>query len=138
MIQFKYNSNHKLITAIAIVLWAIFRFTGDNETLKQYDNGQIKKSGGFTSAKNQGKWTWYYENGGKKMEGAFLAGKRDGVWVTWDANGNKITEGYYQNDMLNGKFVRWDANGNMEEHLTYQNDKVVQKLSLNNPVNRPQ
>jgi len=134
VIQFKYNSYHKLLTGIAIILWAIFHFTGENESSKKYENGQLKKTGGFSSGKNQGNWTWYYENGEKKMEGAFLAGKRNGIWITWDQNGHKITQGNYENDKLNGEFIRWDAKGNMEEHSIYLNDKVIQKLSLNSSI----
>lgn len=137
MIQFRYNSYHKLLTALAIVVWAIVRFTGENESAKQFNNGQIKKIGGFSSAKNQGMWTWYYENGKKKMQGSFITGKRKGNWLTWDQNGNKITQGSYENDQLNGEFVRWDITGEVSEHLLYKDDKVIQHLSLSGPIELP-
>ena len=132
MIQFRYNSHHKLIIGIAIILWAMFRFTGENEEGKSYENGQIKKIGGFNSGKNHGNWTWYYKNGKKKMEGTFLSGKRDGIWVIYDQNGIKLSQGNYKNDQLNGEFTKWNSKGDMLEKSIYKDDIVIKHLLVDN------
>ncbi len=128
MFQFSYNSYHKIITASIVVIWAIWHFAGESEAPKIYDNGQVKKTGGFSNGKNHGKWTWYYDNGQKKMQGTFIHGKRNGTWITWDKYGRKLTEGNYEKDRLNGTFIRWNAEGEIEEHLVYRNDIVVELL----------
>lgn len=126
MSQFQYNSYHKFITGIIIVLWAVFHFTSNRSNDAYYDNGQIKRYESFKNGKNHGKWIWYYENGRKKMEGTFTNGERTGIWNTWDSNGNILTQGEYAGDKLNGYFIRWDASGKQVEKLYYSNDRVVQ------------
>jgi len=128
MIQFRYNSYHKLLTGIAIIVWSVFHFTGNNESDNTFNNGQIKRTGGFDKGMNNGKWVWYYENGVKKMEGSFNNGKRTEIWSIWDINGNKISEGHYKNDQLNGPFTRWKANGEIISKSIYKNDIEIQKL----------
>jgi antitoxin component YwqK of YwqJK toxin-antitoxin module len=131
MSSFRYNSNHKLIVGIAIVLWAAFHFSGNNDKQNFFSNGQVKRVGGYSHGKNHGSWIWYYENGNKKMQGTFNNGKRTGIWLIWDRNGTKTTESNYLNDRLNGEFTRWDSNGNITERLLYQGDKIIQQLPLN-------
>lgn len=133
MSQFRYNSYHKLLTGIAIIVWAVWHFSGENESGKYYENGQIKRTGMFSNGKNNGKWTWHYENGNKKIEGHFVNGKRNGLWTTWDLQGNKLTEGNYENDQLNGEFIRWNSKGEIIEHATYFNDIEVNKIAISIP-----
>jgi len=130
MIPFRYNSYHKLITGIVIIIWTLFHFTGENKTSNTFDNGQIKWTGGFSNGLNHGKWVWYYENGVKKMEGSFINGKRRGIWEIRDINGNKISEGQYENDKLNGSFIKWNSHGEIISRSVYKNDIKIQKLII--------
>ena len=130
MIQFRYNSYHKLLTGIAIIIWTLFHFTGENKSSNTFESGQIKRTGGFSNGLNHGKWVWYYENGVKEMEGSFINGKRNGIWKIWDRNGSKISEGNYENDKLNGTFTRWGSNGEIISKSVYKNDEEIQKLTV--------
>ncbi|MBK7286407.1 MAG: hypothetical protein IPI95_04480 [Flavobacteriales bacterium] len=38
--MFNYNSNHKFITGIIIVLWAAFHFTARDKDPTRYENGR--------------------------------------------------------------------------------------------------
>jgi len=127
MFRFRYNSYHKVITGLAIIVWAVYHFASGNESSEHYDNGQVKVYGDFENGKNHGKWIWYYENGQKKMEGTFQNGKREGLWMTWDRNGNQLTEGAYEADRLNGTYIRWNVEGDVVEHLVYKNDVEVER-----------
>ena len=127
---FRYNSYHKAITVVAIILWIIFHFSGTDNSGKHFDNGQLKRSGSFSNGKNQGKWTWYYENGNKKMEGSFINGKRNGEWITWSKSGRKLTQGHYENDRLNGEFIRWGKNQKIIEQLIYKDDVLIRKIKI--------
>ncbi|NOG58578.1 MAG: hypothetical protein HND54_12635 [Bacteroidetes bacterium] len=131
MALFSYNSNHKIITVIILIAWAIFQFSSSTSSSEKYDNGQVKRIGSVKNGKNQGKWVWYYENGNKKMEGNFLNGKRHGVWTTWYANGKKLTVGNYENDRLNGLFTKYDEHEIVIEQINYKNDVPIHSKSLN-------
>src|SRR5690606_35992687 len=93
--MFSYNSSHKVIIGIIIVLWAAFHFTARDEDPGRYPNGQAKYSGSLVDNQNHGRWTWYYENGKRRMEGQFDRGKRQGLWTTWASDGTKRSEGLY-------------------------------------------
>jgi antitoxin component YwqK of YwqJK toxin-antitoxin module len=124
--MFKYNSKHKLIIGVLIMLWAAYSFSGkrSNDT---FDNeGHLLQTGNFKEGKNHGKWTWFYQNGAKKLEGSFNMGSREGVWITYNKNGSKITESNYRNDKLNGKHTIWDDNGNLVEVINYLNDERLE------------
>ena len=121
--SFSYNSNHKVITALIFVAWAIFNFVIRDDNKFEYDNGQKKRVGTTQGNKNNGVWTWYYDNGGKNMQGKFRDGKREGKWITWDTEGNKIIECEYENDRLNGQYILW----NKDQEITYQKAYIDDK-----------
>lgn len=125
--MYSYNSNHKLIVVIIVILWTLFHFKSNDNSGKYYDNGKVKQSGKAVKAKNHGDWVWYYKNGNKKMQGKFKNGKRDGIWTTWDKNGYKLTEGYYEKDKLNGDFKRWE-NNKLLLHFRYVDDKLTTRI----------
>ncbi len=123
--MFNYNSNHKIITGIIIVLWAAFHFTARDKDPTRYENGQVRYSGNVVNDLNNGRWTWYYENGKRRMEGQFDRGKRQGIWTTWASDGTMLTEGMYVNDRLNGDYSQWDAQGKLTSHIRYVDDMPV-------------
>ena len=128
--MFHYNSSHKIITGIIIILWAAFHFTARDSDAARYDNGQIKYSGSVVNDLNHGRWTWYYENGKRRMEGQFDRGKRQGIWTTWGSDGTKLTEGMYVNDRLNGEYTQWNAEGKEVSRIHYVNDVPVDKDTI--------
>lgn len=105
--MFKYNSKHKLIIGVLIMLWAAYSFSGrrTNDTFDK--NGKLLQTGNFKEGKNHGKWTWFYENGAKKLEGSFNMGSREGVWLTFDSNGDTLNKCFYIQDKLNGSFISY-------------------------------
>jgi antitoxin component YwqK of YwqJK toxin-antitoxin module len=123
-VAFSYNSNHKVITALIFIAWAIFNFVIREDSEFQYDNGQKKRTGAVKENKNNGLWTWYYDNGKKNMQGNFKNGKREGVWITWDTEGNKVIECEYSNDKLNGEYILWSKDEVIYQK-TYINDKPI-------------
>lgn len=125
-IKFKYNSNHKIITVIIVIIWAVTHFIVNKNNDNYYDNGQIKSRGSSINEKNSGKWLWYYENGFKKMEGEFVNGKREGKWTIWDKNGNKISESIYKNDKLNGLAIKFNVEGVIINKQLWQNDILIE------------
>lgn len=121
--MFKYNSHHKIITVIILLIWSILHFS-TKEKEPTYNNGQARSTGGVKNGKNHGHWVWYYHNGAKKMEGEFNNGKRVGVWITYDINGRKLTQAKYVNDQLNGEFIRW-ISLEKTQHQYYKNDELI-------------
>lgn len=124
---FNYNSRHKFITALIVVGWAVYHFTGGRETINYHTNGNVSQTGDFKDGKNHGLWIWFYDNGKKQMQGAFQKGTRTGKWEFWDKEGNKIKESMYENDLLNGKSIFWDKEGNIIEVKHYIKDKEQRK-----------
>ena len=123
--MFHYNSTHKIIIGVIIMLLAAFQFTARDKDPTRYGNGQVKYSGSVVNDLNNGRWTWYYENGKPSMQGEFHKGKRQGIWTTWGNDGTKLSEGLYKDDRLNGDYVQWNAQGKEVSHLRYVNDVPV-------------
>lgn len=131
--MFSYNSSHKVIIGIIIVLWAAFHFTARDEDPGRYPNGQAKYSGSLVDNQNHGRWTWYYENGKRRMEGQFDRGKRQGLWTTWASDGTKRSEGLYVNDRLNGEYTMWNEQGKEISRTRYVNDVPVKTDTIAAP-----
>lgn len=125
MSAFRYNSNHKAITALLIIAVAVASFYLGRRGAPTYANGQAKREGGTVDGRNNGRWTWYYPGGQKKMEGFFDRGKRTGRWLTFAANGDTITEAFYANDKLNGTYTVFGTNGQPNKVVLYSNDQQV-------------
>jgi len=123
--MYKYNSYHKIVVAILVVLWAIFHFSQRDDRGLYYENGQIKRNGGSVKSMNEGIWTWYYEDGTIQIRGNFHEGKREGIWESFDQNGNLISESSYVGNMLNGPFVKYGSDGQIIRQEIYENDKRV-------------
>lgn len=119
--MFKYNSKHKIIIGVLIMLWAAYSFSGLRNTDTFDKNGKLLQTGNFKEGKNHGRWTWFYENGTKKLEGSFDMGSREGMWLTFDENGDTLTKSYYLKDKLNGPFIKY-TKGNPTNTVTYLND----------------
>lgn len=124
---FSYNSKHKIIVGVLIILWAAYHFTGKRSTSSYYDNGTPMYEGKLKNGKNHGHWVWFYKNGNKKMEGNFENGAREGVWHTYYSNGNINTECYYINDQLNGNYIIRNKNNETVKTLIYKRDELVLK-----------
>jgi len=122
---FKYNSKHKIITGIIVILWAVYSFSGGRETNIYGNKGELLQVGNIKDGKNHGKWIWYYENGNKKMEGVFNMGMREGEWLTYNQKGKIVSKSHYENDKLNGVSLTMDHDGNVIEKKVYENDEVV-------------
>lgn len=118
---FNYNSTHKLIVGVFIILWAAYSFSGLRNKDTFDKNGKLLQTGNFKNGKNHGRWTWFYENGKKKLEGSFDMGSREGMWLTFDKNGDTLNKSYYLNDKLEGLFIRY-KNGIPVDTLMYKND----------------
>lgn len=125
--MFNYNSTHKIIIGVIIMLFAAFQFTARDKDPGRYENGQVKFSGSVVNDLNNGRWTWYYENGTRRMEGEFDKGKRQGIWTTWGSDGTKLTQGLYKDDRLNGEYIQWNEQGEEVSHRWYVNDVPVDK-----------
>ncbi|MCP4457195.1 MAG: hypothetical protein GY816_04080 [Cytophagales bacterium] len=122
-VKFKYNSQHKLITALLVIFWVIFQFSGRSESQRKYENGQIKQVGTISNGLNEGQWIWYYENGQKELAGSFIKGKREGQWNSWDSSGNLLSETTYTKDQLNGECLRWNSEGELLSREYWKSDK---------------
>jgi len=125
---FRYNSNHKVITALIVVGWVVYHFLSQDFDDNKYNNGQIKRVGSLVNNRNHGTWTWYYDNGKKEMEGTFVEGQREGIWIVWNRNGIKLSEGEYHKDKLNGQFYKWNNSGELIDVYLYKDDLIVQKI----------
>jgi antitoxin component YwqK of YwqJK toxin-antitoxin module len=119
--MFKYNSKHKLIIGILIMLWAAYSFSGKRKNDTFDKEGKLMQTGNIKNGKNHGKWTWFYANGAKKLEGSFDMGSREGLWLTFDKNGDTLNKSFYLNDKLDGLFIKY-KNGLPLDTLYYKND----------------
>lgn len=119
--MFKYNSKHKLIIGVLIMLWAAYSFSGKRGVDTFDKNGKLLQTGNFKEGKNHGRWTWFYESGAKKLEGSFDMGSREGMWLTFDKNGDTLNKSYYLHDKLNGPFIKY-INGQPKDTVVYLND----------------
>lgn len=124
MSLFSYNSRHKVIAGIIVILASAAGFYLRDSEKPSYENGQSKQVGSQVDGRNHGMWVWYHPNGTKKMQGRFDHGKREGRWVTFDMNEDTLTVAQYHDDKLNGKFVEY-KNGLAGQAVHYANDAVV-------------
>lgn len=123
--MFSYDSRHKIIVGILIMIWAAWHFLSRDPVQEHYANGQLKRAGGQVDNLNHGLWTWYHENGRKQMEGRFEHGKRVGAWVTYEANGDTLTKAHYVADRLNGIYIEYGPGNAPQRRLTYRDDRQV-------------
>lgn len=131
---YSYNSNHKVITAILIlVVISLLHFMTKEEGKDDifFENGQVKAIGRKEKGVNQGTWTWYYPNGNKMMEGKFVDGKREGTWIQFDSDGHKSMTSEYQNNSLNGLLIEYDINGYPVRTFEYRQDTIYKRLTDN-------
>lgn len=124
---FKYNSRHKIIIGLFIILWAGFHFAGKRNTNAFYDNGNPMYTGNIKNGKNHGQWIWYFPNGKMKMEGLFNLGSREGSWRTYYQNGNIKTESFYVDDKLNGFSNTFNEKNQLISSSYFKNDSLVKK-----------
>lgn len=123
--MFKYDSRHKIIVGVLIMVWAAWHFLARDPVQERYANGQLKRSGEQAGNLNHGLWTWYHENGRKQMEGRFDNGKRVGTWLTFAANGDTLTMAQYAADRLNGPYIEYGPGNVHLRTLTYRDDRLV-------------
>ncbi|MCB0773256.1 MAG: hypothetical protein KJZ58_08990 [Flavobacteriales bacterium] len=126
--MFQYNSRHKVITGIALLVWAVWHFLVRPPAAERYPNGQVKSSGGQVDNLNQGLWTWYHENGRKRMEGRFDRGKREGLWLLFSPNGDTLHKAWYSADCLNGPSTDYGPGNVVLRTVIYKNDRAVDSL----------
>ena len=124
---FSYNSKHKVVVGVLIILWAAYSFSGRREANVYSENGQVLQTGDFKNGKNHGKWIWFYPNGKKKMEGRFDLGSREGLWLTYNNQGKVLTKSNYKNDKLEGLVSVFNENGDIESKTVYINDEIVKR-----------
>lgn len=126
--MYNYNSWHKILIVLVVVLWAIFHFQERNEEQLRYDDGQPIRTGTTKNNLNEGIWKWYHENGELGIEGNFDKGKRTGEWRFYDTNGRMYLKSHYKNNLLNGEFVEYDTTGMILRREIYRNDRLAEKL----------
>lgn len=126
MTWFSYNSHHKTIAALFIIVWAIVHYVLRNKPDNVFPNGQIKYTGTIVNGKNEGTWVWYYENGKQQIKGNFINGKREGIWTTWNNKGIQIKTCEYHHDKLNGSCTEWDSNGKIISRQLFHEDAALQ------------
>ena len=83
MSVFRYDSYHKVIAGILVILVSATGFYLRDREKPKFDNGQAKQIGNQVDGRNHGLWIWYFPNGKKKMQGTFVHGKREGIWITF-------------------------------------------------------
>lgn len=125
MSLFRYNSNHKAITALLIIAVAAISLYLNRRGPSTFDNGQAKRTGSVVDGRNNGRWTWYYPSGKKRMEGTFDHGKRTGVWHTFSASGDTLTEAFYADDKLNGPYTLFGPDNRRGTVTFYKNDQPI-------------
>lgn len=76
--MYSYNSYHKIVVVLGVVIWAVFHFSQRNEEGLYYDNGQIKQTGGTKNSLNEGVWTWFHSDGTVQLQGEFIHGNKIG------------------------------------------------------------
>jgi len=102
-----------------------------------YENGIVKKKGGYKKGRPVGIHTNYDENGeilnstvfdefgDKKSEGKFNKnGLKNGEWKNFYSSGKIKGNGSYKNGKKTGMWCFYYKNGNIEEKGLYQNDKT--------------
>ena len=124
---FNYNSKHKVVVGVLVILWAAYSFSGGREANVYSEQGQVLQTGDFRDGKNHGKWIWYYPNGKKKMEGRFNMGSREGEWFTYNNKEQVLTKSNYKNDKLEGIVTVFDETQNIVSQTLYLNDEIVKK-----------
>ena len=125
MSLFRYNSRHKIITFVVVIIAAAVGYYLNQRALPTFENGQPKRAGSLVDGRNQGHWSWYYPNGRMKMEGDFDGGKRTGRWITYSPNGDTLTVSFYRDDKLNGPHTEFGTDGRPAVVTTYANDLPV-------------
>jgi antitoxin component YwqK of YwqJK toxin-antitoxin module len=128
--MFNYNSRHKIIVGILIVIWAAWHFFSREPAQERYPNGQIKRSGGQLDNLNHGLWTWYHENGRKQMEGRFERGDRAGIWLTFATNGDTLLKATYMGDRLNGPYIEYASGNRPQRMVQYRDDKALDAVPI--------
>lgn len=122
---FRYNSNHKAIVGILIVLVSALGFYLRDREKPKHSNGQAKQVGSQLDGRNHGLWVWYFSNGKREMQGNFTHGKREGIWITFAPNGDTLIRASYQNDKLNGQYTVYGADNTVKDILFYEQDKLL-------------
>ena len=126
--MYSYNSSHKIIAVVLVVLWAVFHFNERNEDSLNYEDGQPIRTGSTENNMNHGDWRWYNEAGRVKIEGKFEYGKRVGKWKNYDDSGRLILISSYKNNLLNGTLIQYDTNGIIVRKEIYKDDKLIKKI----------
>lgn len=124
--MYSYNSSHKVVIVLLVVIWAVFHFSQRNEEGLYYENGQIKQTGSTKNSLNEGVWTWFHADGTVQLQGKFSNGNREGVWKKYDEHGVLTSESTYLNNQLHGVYYEFDAVGNTTITKYYEKD-VLQK-----------
>jgi antitoxin component YwqK of YwqJK toxin-antitoxin module len=123
--MYSYNSSHKVITILLIMVWAVYHFSQRNTDSLYYDNGQVKSEGNTINSLNEGIWRWYYKDGKVQMQGLFSKGKREGAWKTFTRLGELKTESNYHNNQLNGEYIEYNEFGEITKKSIYENDVQI-------------
>ena len=126
--MYSYNSYHKIVIGLLLVVWAMYQFSGRTDEIPTYNNGQEKRTGEVVNSLNQGVWTWYYGNGKVQLTGAFDEGNRIGIWKSYDTLGNLLVESTYQNNILNGLFTEYSTSGEIITQYIYRADTIKERL----------
>lgn len=126
---FRYNSNHKAIVGILIVLVSALGFYLRDREKPKHSNGQARQVGSQMDGRNHGLWVWYFSNGKREMQGNFTHGKREGIWITFSPNGDTLIKASYQNDKLNGQYTVYNENDEVANLMMYKDDRLVSKES---------
>lgn len=126
--MYNYNSSHKIIGIILVVLWAIFHFKERSNQTLVYEDGQPIRTGNTQNNLNHGEWIWYNQAGKVQIIGKFDHGKRVGEWKNFDDSGRLILVSNYQNNLLNGALIQYDTNGIVLRKEIYRDDVMINKI----------
>lgn len=128
--MYSYNSTHKIVVILLVIIWAMYQFSGKNDEGQFYENGQIKRTGSQVNSLNQGEWVWYFKNGQKQIKGEFDRGKRIGTWEQYDSLGHMTLSSEYKDNKLDGLNTHYAEDGSIEAQEIYRNDTVLKKVEL--------
>jgi len=126
--MYSYNSTHKVVIAVIVVIWAVYNFSQRDDKGLYYENGQIKRSGITDKSMNEGMWVWYFEDGSTQMKGKFHNGKREGIWESFDKKGKLISTSTYSDNKLNGTYIEYNSKGKVIRIIETTNKNITKMM----------
>jgi antitoxin component YwqK of YwqJK toxin-antitoxin module len=99
------------------------KFTGT--TVKNHENGQLKRKASFINGELNGVCESYHENGELEGRSFFKDGKPEGVWMEYFENGQLKAKRPYKDGQTHGVVEYYLKNGLLHDKEFYINGKRV-------------